>query len=68
MDATSAPAAGVKRTDVPKAVTSGLHLMDRLSAFESPFVQAVALMLAAAMATVLATTLIKLMAVAFAQS
>jgi hypothetical protein len=68
MDAISAPAAGPKPTDRAKAVTSGLRLMDRLSAFESPLVQALALMLAAAMATVLATTLIKLVAVTFAQS
>ncbi len=68
MASTQAPAAHEKRFEIPKAVTGGLHLLDRLSAFESPIVQVAVIILAAAMASVVGGTIIRMLADGLGQS
>jgi len=68
MASMQAPAVNEKRAEVPKLVAAGKRLMDRMSAFESPLVQIAVIVLAAAMASIVGSALIRMLAVGLAQS
>jgi len=68
MTSIQAPEAQEKHFEVPKPVTDGLRLVDRLSAFESPIVQVAVIILAAALASVVGGTIIRILADGLAQS
>ena len=57
-----APAAHEKRFEVPKVVAAGKHLMNRMSAFDSPPVQIAVIVLAAALASIVGGALIRMLA------
>jgi len=68
MTSIQAPEAQEKYFEVPKPVTGALHLVDRLSAFESPIVQVAVIILAAALASVVGGTIIRMLADGLSQS
>ena len=68
MESAQVPAVHEKRFEIPKVLAAGKHAMDRLSAFESPLVQIATIVLAAAMASIVGGTLIRMLADGLAQS
>ena len=68
MASIQAPEAQEEHLEVPRPVTGGLHLLDRLSAFESPIVQIAVIILAAAMASMVGGTIIRMLADGLSQS
>jgi len=68
MASIQAPGAQERHFQIPKPATGGLHLLDRLSAFESPIVQIAVIVLAAALASVVGGAIIRMLADGLSQS
>jgi len=68
MTSIQAPEAQARHFEVSKPITRGLHLLDGLSAFESPIVQIAVIILAAALASVVGGTIIRMLADGLSQS